>query len=468
MTIRPPSTRPSASPSAGNALSRVCGWWRDIPLADRVDRRNAAMLQLVLVFVGLYQPAMILLAWTRLGASMDPVALWLAGINTLAMWACFTLLRRGAFLWAARLFVVVSLALLSVGYLRWGLEVQLRSQLSQLLPVLIGGLLLSRRALWGAVAWLVLVVLLGAWRDAARVFFLPTLWPRMLESATVGIAGFVIAAVVLDQSVAALRESLDLARKRGNDLARSRDRLQLEMQEKERSRDQLVHAQKMESVGRLASGVAHDFNHLLSLIMGYAARARRSDDPQQLKAALQGADAAARRAAAVTRKLLDFSRQEATRLEVFEPAETIAGMRPMFDQLFGLGVQVRLQLHEAPCPVRFDRAQLELILLNLAANAQQAMPEGGQFELTLAPRPDATLEIAVRDSGHGMSEDVRARCLEPFFTTKPSGQGTGLGLAVSANLIAAAGGALLVESAPGQGSVFRLRLPLHAGAAAVS
>lgn len=448
-------------------MSRLCRWWRDIPLADRVDRRNAAMLQLVLVFVGLYQPAMILLAWGRLGASMDPVALWLAGTNTLAMWACFALLRRGAFLWAARLFVLVSLALLTVSYLRWGLEAQLRGQLSQLLPVLIGGLLLSRRALWGAVAWLALVVAIGAWRDAARAFFLPALWPRILESATVGIAGFVVAALVLDQSVAALRESLDLARQRGNDLARSRDRLQLEMQEKERSRDQLVHAQKMESVGRLASGVAHDFNHLLSLIMGYAARARRSDDPQQLKAALQGADAAARRAAAVTRKLLDFSRQEATRLEVFEPAETIAGMRPMFDQLFGMGVQVRLQLHEAPCPVRFDRAQLELILLNLAANAQQAMPEGGRFELTLAPRPDATLEIAVRDSGHGMSEEVRVRCLEPFFTTKPSGQGTGLGLAVSANLIAAAGGALLVESAPGQGSVFRLRLPLHAGAAAV-
>lgn len=466
MTIRPASAQPAPDPPAGGALSRLRRWWRDVPVADQVDRRNAAMLQLVLVFVGLYQPAATLAAWGRIGAAMDPVALWLAAANTLAMWGCFALLRRGAFAWAARLFVAVSLALLTVSYLRWGLEVQLRGQLGQLLPVLIGGLLLSRRALWGAVAWLALVVVLGAWRDAARTFFMPTLWPRLLESAALGIAGFVVAAVVLDQTVAALRESLELARKRGNDLARSRDRLQLEMQEKERSRDQLVHAQKMESVGRLASGVAHDFNHLLSLIMGYAARARRSDDPQQLKAALQGADAAARRAAAVTRKLLDFSRQEATRLEVFEPAETIAGMRPMFDQLFGLGVQVRLQLHEAPCPVRFDRAQLELILLNLAANAQQAMPEGGQFELTLAPQPDATLEIAVRDSGHGMSEEVRARCLEPFFTTKPSGQGTGLGLAVSANLIAAAGGALLVESAPGQGSVFRLRLPLHAGAAA--
>ncbi|MBN6112930.1 ATP-binding protein [Xanthomonas bonasiae] len=463
-----PTPQRSADPPAAGPLACALRWWRAIPLADRVDRRNAAMLQLVLVFVGLYQLIAMLMAWWRAGAAIDSVALWLAGFNALAMWVCFALLRRGAFLWAARLFVVVSLALLTVGYARWGLEAQLRGQLGQLLPALIGGLLLSRRALWGAVAWLALVVALGAWRDAARMFFLPSLWPRVLEVAVGSLVGFVVVALVLDQSVAALRDSLALARKRGNDLARSRDRLQLEMQEKERSRDQLVHAQKMESVGRLASGVAHDFNHLLSLIMGYAARARRSDDPQQLKAALQGADAAARRAAAVTRKLLDFSRQEATRLEVFEPAETIAGMRPMFDQLFGLGVQVRLHLHEAPCPVRFDRAQLELILLNLAANAQQAMPEGGQFELTLAPRPDATLEIAVRDSGHGMSEDVRARCLEPFFTTKPSGQGTGLGLAVSANLIAAAGGALLVESAPGQGSVFRLRLPLHAGATAVS
>lgn len=455
------SDRPAAGP-----LAYVRRWWRAIPLADRVDRRNAALLQLVLVFVGLYQLAAMPVAWWRAGTAIEPVAVWLAGLNALAMGVCFALLRRGAFVGAARLFVVVSMALLTVGYARWGLEAQLRSQLGQLLPVLVGGLLLSRRALWGAVAWLALVVALGAWRDAARLFFLPAMWPRILEVALGSVVGFVIVALVLDQSVAALRESLALARKRGNELARSRDRLQLEMQEKERSRDQLVHAQKMESVGRLASGVAHDFNHLLSLIMGYAARGRRSDDPEQLKAALQGADAAARRAAAVTRKLLDFSRQEATRLEVFEPAETIAGMRPMLDQLFGPDVQVRLHLHEAPCPVRFDRAQLELIVLNLAANAQQAMPEGGQFELALAPQPGAMLEIVARDNGHGMSEDVRTRCLEPFFTTKPSGQGTGLGLAVSANLIAAAGGALLVESAPGRGSVFRLRLPLHAGAAA--
>jgi signal transduction histidine kinase len=465
MTIRPDAAQPTSDPPAGRVRSRLWHWWRDVPVPDQVDQRNAATLQLVLVFVGLYQPVTMLSAWLRIGAALDPVALWLATANTLAMWGCFVVLRRGALVWAARLFVAISLALLSVAYLRWGLEAQLRGQLGQLLPVLIGGLLLSRRALWGAVAWLVLVVALGAWSDATRSFFMPAMLPRLLESAMLGVAGFVVAAVVLDRTVAALRESLALARKRGNDLARSRDRLQLEMQEKERSRDQLVHAQKMESVGRLASGVAHDFNHLLSLIMGYAARARRSDDPQQLKAALQGAEAAARRAAAVTRKLLDFSRQEATRLEVFEPADTIAGMRPMLDQLFGPDVQVRLHLHEAPCPVRFDRAQLELIVLNLAANAQQAMPEGGQFELALAPQPDAMLEIVARDTGHGMSEDVRARCLEPFFTTKPSGQGTGLGLAVSANLIAAAGGALLVESAPGQGSVFRLRLPLHAAAA---
>lgn len=460
------TSAPFTEPRATGLLARALRWWRAIPLADHVDRRNAAMLQLVLAFVAVSQAAAVLALWWRVGAAIDLVVVALAGINLLAMAGCFVWLRRGAFLWSARLFLAVSLALLTVAYARWGLEAQARSQLTQLLPVLIVGLLLSRRALWGVVAGLVLVVGMGAWRDASGTFFLPAMWPRILEVAVGNLAGFVVVAFVLDQSVAALRDSLALARKRGNALSRSRDRLQLEMQEKERSRDQLVHAQKMESVGRLASGVAHDFNHLLSLIMGYAARARRSDDPQQLKAALQGAEAAARRAAAVTRKLLDFSRQEATRLEVFEPADTIAGMRPMLDQLFGPQVQVRLQLHEAPCPVRFDRAQLELIVLNLAANAQQAMPEGGQFELALAPRPGAMLEIVARDTGHGMSEEVRARCLEPFFTTKPSGQGTGLGLAVSANLIAAAGGALLVESAPGQGSVFRLRLPLHAAAAA--
>jgi len=301
---------------------------------------------------------------------------------------------------------------------------------------------------------------LGAWLDAAAGFYFPARVDAAVRELALAGFGLLTAALVMDQSMAALRESLRIAQRRGLDLARKRDELQLEMQEKERSREQLVHALKIENVGRLASGVAHDFNHLLALIMGYAGKGRRSDDPVELKAALQGVESAARRAGAVTRRLLDFSRQDVARPQLLDAAATIAAMEPMLRQLFDARVAFELDTAQVRCQIHFDPAQLELVLLSLAANAQQAMPGGGRFQLLLVHSPACgELHVQVRDSGQGMSEEVRMRCLEPFFTTKPSGQGTGLGLAVTANLIEAGGGRITVESAPGQGACFHLWLP---------
>lgn len=440
---------------------RLLRWWRSIPIADHAERRNAAMLQAVLALSMLFQAGSLALVWTN-SIDIDRLAKAMSVANIAALAACWALLRRGSFAWSARLFVVAQLTLLTVAYFHWGLLLQAPQQLLQLVPVLIGGALLSRRAMWTTVAWLAALVAVGGWRDAA-MFVSSQRQVVLIAYRVLGsILGFGLTAFVLDQALASLRENLALAQRRGSELASSRDRLQLEMQERERQRDQLVHAQKMESVGRLAGGVAHDFNHLLTLVLGYAANGRASTTLGDAQEALLNVQSAARRASAVSRRLLDFSRMEDARPEVFDPAEAIAGMQPMLRQLFSSRTSVALELQPSPGLIRFDRAQLELILLTLAANAEHAMPDGGRFAVTLARASGGKVEIAARDTGHGMEAAVRERCLEPFFTTKASGQGTGLGLAVAANLVQAAGGTIAVDSAPGQGTVVRITLPMAA------
>ena len=445
--------------TGAHAPGAVRRWWV-LPF-EGVDRHGATMLQTVLVASALFQVAGLLLAQVQ-GIGIDRLAVGMATTNLAMLLACLVLLRRGALAAAAWLFVAGSLALLSVAYLRWGLAVQAPQQLLQLVPVLIGGALLGRRAMWATVAWLALLVAIGGWRDGSMYVNYPQqLWlvgGRVLAS----ILGLGLAAFVLDQALAGLRANLALAQQRGNALARARDRLQLEMRENQRQRDQLVHAQKMESVGRVASGVAHDFNHLLTLMLGHAARGRATTSLEDAHEALIDVESAARRASAVSRRLLDFSRMEEARPEIFDPAEVIAQMQPMLRQSFAPGIALELALQPSPGLVRFDRAQFELILLGLAANSCYAMAEGGRFGIALGHASGGMLEITVTDTGCGMDEAVRERALEPFFTTKPAGQGTGLGLAVAANLVQAAGGGIALDSAPGQGATVRITLPLAA------
>jgi len=416
-----------------------------------------------------YQPLSLLVAWWRADVLLDPGSIVLASVNGVLAWGCLLASRRGAHRAAAAAYVAGSLLIIAAAYWRSGMTVHLSQQVAQLLPVLAAGLMLGRAALWATVGGMALAMLAGAWRDAAGMLFARAVMAAIAERAFHAVAGLVAVAAVLDAALAALRRSLRTARRRGDDLARARDRLQLEMLEKDRSRELLVHAQKLEAVGRLASGVAHDFGHLLSLVLGHARRGQRSRDPAEMLAALQGAESAARRASALTRQLLDFSRYDAARLEVFDAGRALAEMEPMLRQLFRPGVELALEL-AVPVPgcVRLDRAQLELIVLNLASNADQAMPGGGRFRLALRLEADGTpggqVVVEAADTGCGMDPETLARCFEPFFTTRPAGQGTGLGLAVARSLVEAAGGHLEAESAPGRGSAFRLRLPRVAAA----
>jgi hypothetical protein len=144
-------------------------------VADAVDRRNAAMLQVLLILAGLYQPLVVGYSWMHLGSLvMDVTSLVLAGLSTIADWTAFLLLRRGRLRLAARLFVVLTLALLTATYLHWGLQAQTRVQLTQLVPVLVAGLILSRPALWWSTGWLAVAVLLGSWQDVEAARYEPS------------------------------------------------------------------------------------------------------------------------------------------------------------------------------------------------------------------------------------------------------------------------------------------------------
>ncbi|WP_337244107.1 ATP-binding protein [Luteimonas sp. gir] len=427
---------------------------------DSVVHRNAATLQGVLAVYGVYHPVATALGWERLGGPTDPVALGLAFAHIALIWGSFVAARLGFCRQAAQAFVFGSLVVLSIAYPRWGLTVLGPQQMLHLLPILVAGVLIGRRTLWAATAWLGGLLILGAWTDTRALMVSPDHVWRVSFNVSAALVGLTLVAFVLDQALIALHQSLGLARQRGTELARARDRLLLEIEQRERQQTQLLHAQKMEAVGRLASTIAHDFNHLLALVMGHAGRGLASDDPAEMKAALRGAESAARRAGEASHRLVDFSRHEDTAPETFDAVEAIADLEPVLRRTFLSTVDVVLDLDPSTAlAIHFDRAHLELILLGLATNAQQAMPDGGRFTLSVAPYALDRVEIIARDTGRGMDATTRARCFEPFFTTRPPAQATGLGLAVAAHLVREAGGDITVESAPGQGSAFRIVLP---------
>lgn len=455
----PEPMQPVSTPPQDKALSGFDEGRQDLSLL----RRRRRMLLILFAGLTVLQSGGLGLRWLQAELTAEPLLAGAAFIQLALMLACMALLWRRGERAAARLYVVGSLLLASVAFHQWGLVFASRALLFNLLPVLVAGVLLGRRSLWLATAWLVLSLLIGGWRDLGMLFFSEDrLWP-LLHVLLFTIGGLLLVAVVLDQTLRLLGTTLQAALRRGDALARKRDELQLEIQEKERSREQLVHAMKMENVGHLASGVAHDFNHLLAVIMAYAGKGRRSDDPVALQQALLGVEAAARRAGAVSRRLLDFSRQEPARPQLLDAAASIHAIEPVLRQLFGRQVQVTVDTADVRCRILFDPALLELLLISIAANANEAMPDGGHFDLRLVwPGEGQPLQLHLRDDGHGMSEAVRERCLEPFFTTKPAGQGTGLGLPVCATVVANAGGSISVHSATGQGTTFVIMLPAHA------
>jgi signal transduction histidine kinase/ActR/RegA family two-component response regulator len=239
---------------------------------------------------------------------------------------------------------------------------------------------------------------------------------------------------------------------------------------------QLLQARKMEAIGRLAGGVAHDFNNIINIIICYAEQALRQCGPEaapahQLRQILE----ASGRAAALTRQLLAFARKENVHPVSASLNSLVMDVQGMLRRLIGEDIALELDLDPQLAKVVVDPGQIGQLLMNLAANARDAMPGGGTLTLTTANaaaqaandgRSAAKGRVLLRasDTGHGMPAEVMSHVFEPFFTTKPKGQGTGLGLAMIHEVVRQSGGVIEVESAVGVGTTFSIYLPATAGA----
>jgi two-component system, cell cycle sensor histidine kinase and response regulator CckA len=241
---------------------------------------------------------------------------------------------------------------------------------------------------------------------------------------------------------------------------------------------QLIQAQKMEAVGTLAGGVAHDFNNILSVIFAYAdfvQDALRPDDP--IGEDVREIRVAAERATTLVDRLLAFSRQQLVAPRTFDLNAQIKGLKGMVIRLIGEDVLLETDLSEPPMFVHADPGQIDQVLINLAVNARDAMPTGGRLSFstrTAPPDPEAVaagledttgtlVVLRVVDSGCGMESETVARVFDPFFTTKEHGKGTGLGLSIVHGIVSQLGGHIDVESTVGKGTAFTIRLPAVEG-----
>ncbi|QOW24191.1 ATP-binding protein [Lysobacter sp. H23M47] len=433
-------------------------WLGEVPIVDPVDRRNAPVLQVVmLVILGTAPPIWAYrfsllkdIPWREdetLGFALSMGFYALAGFS-------LYLVRTGRFQWAVRQLMVVTAIMMLVSHANVGFTGNRFEQPLLTVWIVTTGLMIGRGAVWS-----MCIAVLGAFALGVRVDILsgePA--SGMVTDGIVSGLMFVLITAVVDRAATALRESLAAEKQRSDQLVVSNELLEAQILERERVMEQLIHARKMEVVGRLSSGLAHDFNHLLGLVQGYAGKGLQSAEPAAMREALQGVDGASRRAAAVATRLLDFGRADARSLETIDVAAAVNDLRPMLRQLLSPDIAIDIEGPIVPVHILFDPAQFELMVLNIAANAGDAMPGGGHFSVAV-DASDGQARIGFSDTGIGMNENVRRQLLEPFFTTKSRGEGTGLGLSLVASMIGDAGGSIQVTSEPGEGTELVVYLP---------
>ena len=258
---------------------------------------------------------------------------------------------------------------------------------------------------------------------------------------------------------------------RTRDLAAANDRLTAEIAEREIAEARLVQAQKMEAIGQLTGGVAHDFNNLLTAVVGSLELLLRRTDDEKLRRLAGNALQAAERGARLTTQLLAFSRRQRLTPAPLDVNRIIAGMSDLLSRSIGPHVEVATRLEDGLSRALADPTQLEVMILNLAINARDAMPSGGRLlietrSLAAVPEPLAAdlaegryVAISVTDTGIGMSPEILQRAFEPFFTTKPQGKGTGLGLAQLYGFARQSGGTVRIDSEEGRGTSVTIYLP---------
>lgn len=258
-------------------------------------------------------------------------------------------------------------------------------------------------------------------------------------------------------------------------LRETRDR-----EERGRLQEQLRQSQKMETVGRLAGGVAHDFNNILTAISGYShflLAAMSADDPKRPD--VEEIQKASKRASSLTRQLLTFSRQQIFHLELLDVSAVALEMEKMLRRLLGENMELDVRSAKNLGKVKADQGQLEQVILNLVVNASEAMPNGGKITLEAADielgedyarshpemQPGPHVMLSVSDTGSGMDSKILSQIFEPFFTTKQFGRGTGLGLSIVYGIVRQSRGGISVASQPGRGTTFKIYLPRAADSA---
>ncbi len=445
-------------------IERVNAAFDQVPVASGVNVINAGVMLFVLNAAGQQQGAP---AWLLLAVAVSTARL--------ASWWAFRRARPPAAQyrrWAA----VSALGAFAAGALWGGGSVVLfpESETYQLFwAFLIAGMCAGAAAIHYAHLASTLAFIFPAGIPLALRFAFEGAPHRIAASAMIAVF---LAALVVTANRASryfgdmVRLRIALAH-RTRELDSSNARLQAEMAERRATEESLRHAQKMEAVGQLTGGIAHDFNNLLTAVLGNLSLLRKrlpADDPATARL-LENATHGAERGAALTQRLLAFGRRQALHPELVHLQAAIPGMAALLHSSLGTTVQLVIRLPEALPPVQIDANQLELALLNLAVNARDAMPEGGDVTITAreetppqAPGkalPPSFVVLSIADTGIGMDETTLARAAEPFFTTKDIGKGTGLGLAMVHGFAAQSGGELVLASRRNLGTVAELWLP---------
>ena len=436
-------------------------WLRAAPVADPVDRRNAPMLQIVLLLFA----TLPMLAWGYRAFFVDipwrqgEQASMLLSIGTsLVALSGMVLIRRGRFRWAARQLLMVFAVSLCVSYWTAGFGAQRFEQPVLAVFMAIAALVVGRSALWAMFLSICLAFALGVKADLPNA-------DVDIGDGLISAAIFLLIAIVLDRTSASLRSSLLEATRRAEDLEAARARLEQEVEQRRLIEDRLVHAQKVQAVARLASGLNHDFSHLLMLVLGYTRQGQQASDIGEARQALAGVESAARRANAVSQKLLVFSRQGERFVQTIDLSNVVEELHPLLKQSLQPGVGLRLDLTPGLF-VEADASEIELVLLNLVSNANDATRQGDLVELTTRRSGEGRVLLTCRDTGVGLSEDARQHLFDSFFTTKPEGQGAGLGLAMIYDVMERQGGRVWAESAPDMGATFSLEFKASAEAPA--
>jgi signal transduction histidine kinase len=457
-------------------LAQVKVWFARVPIENLVDRKSAIFMQWLLLFEGFRIPLnkiyLLTFRWTYLDdvfykrARSGPLAAIIIDFGTdvamtISAWLGFYLIRNGKFRLAVSIFLSTILICGTVAYTAFGYRAT-DGNLTFIMVLALSGLMLGRSALWyvytAEAVILILSVLPARGTDTPHFYDLAVNTFDFLPMRA--LISFFVITVIFDRSISALRESF-------HEVDEQRRRLALEIAARERAQDKLFHSQKMDAMGRIASGVAHDMNNIFGIIIGFATeRDRISPDVEEtdpelaaIAEAMDGIDAAARRGTSVCQKLLAFSRQDASNPTIFDMVYVLRSISPLISKLIPSTVDVRWLLPDIAIYVFFDRGQFELATINLVSNARDAMPHGGTCTLSIT-REFGYAVLAVEDTGVGMSEIVKAKIFEPFFTTKTMGNGTGLGLSMIDSLVRDLGGWIEVESALGVGSIIRIRLPI--------